>query len=209
MYPAQDLKNHPDVKVNDAKVGTETEVVAPAVTGFSAEAIDQQVVAATGTVVTVNYLRNTYKVTYNTNGGSYVASQVGKYGENKELYKIGSPATEDTRLLICGKEEHTHTYNGINYYGNYYGGDDGEIIFSTNNKKLDNILIIGESYDNAILKLLEEKFKTTISIDLRNYNHYMKKDFDFDYYVKKYKIDKVLFIGNVDFYTMSQFMINN
>lgn len=94
-------------------------------------------------------------------------------------------------------------------YGNYYGGDDGEIIFSTNNKKLDNILIVGESYDNAILKLLAEKFNTTISIDLRNYNHYMKKDFDFDYYVKKYKIDKVLFIGNVDFYTMSQFMINN
>ena len=25
----------------------------------------------------------------------------------------------------------------------------------------------------------------------------------------KYKIDKVLFIGSVDFYTMSQFMINN
>ena len=52
---AQDLENHPDVKVNDAKVGTETEVVAPAVTGFSAEANDQQVVAAKDTVETVKY----------------------------------------------------------------------------------------------------------------------------------------------------------
>lgn len=94
-------------------------------------------------------------------------------------------------------------------YGNFYGGDDGEIIFKNNDiLSNDNLLVIGESYDNAILKLLAEKFNTTISIDLRNYNYYMNKEFNFKYYKEKYNINKVLFIGNVDFYVMDEFMVN-
>lgn len=94
-------------------------------------------------------------------------------------------------------------------YGGFYGWDAGEIIFKNNSSQSkDNILIIGDSFDNAILKLLAEKFNTTISIDLRNYKYYMKKDFDFEFYKKKYNINKVLFIGNVDFYTNDEFIIN-
>ena len=92
-------------------------------------------------------------------------------------------------------------------YGEFYGGDDAEIIFDTGNSNKENILIIGESYDNAILKLIASHFNKTISIDLRNYEHYMDKEFNFDEYIKKYNIEKVLFIGNVDFYTMEEFMI--
>lgn len=93
-------------------------------------------------------------------------------------------------------------------YGNFYGWDDGEVIFKNNNSdSKDSLLIIGESYDNAILKLLAEKYYTTVSIDLRNYKYYMKKDFDFQYYKQKYNINKVLFIGNVDFYVMDEFMV--
>lgn len=93
-------------------------------------------------------------------------------------------------------------------YGGFYGGDDGEIIFNTNDESKENILIFGESYDNAILKLLAEKFNITVSIDLRNYEKGMNKEFLFNDYVKKYDIDKVLFIGNVDFYTLSDFLVN-
>lgn len=94
-------------------------------------------------------------------------------------------------------------------YGSFYGWDAGEIIFKNNSSQSkDNILIIGDSFDNAILKLLAEKFNTTISIDLRNYKYYMKKDFDFEFYKKKYNINKVLFIGNLDFYTSDEFIIN-
>lgn len=93
-------------------------------------------------------------------------------------------------------------------YGGFYGWDDGEIIFNTNDPNKENILIFGESYDNAILKLLAEKFNITVSIDLRNYKHGMNKEFSFSEYVKKYDIDKVLFIGNVDFYTLETFLIN-
>ena len=93
-------------------------------------------------------------------------------------------------------------------YGDFYGWDDGEIIFNTNDSSKENILIFGESYDNAILKLLAEKFNITISIDLRTYEREMNKEFKFSDYVKEYKIDKVLFIGNIDFYTLETFLVN-
>ena len=93
-------------------------------------------------------------------------------------------------------------------YADFYGGDYGEVIFKTDNTKAkENILVIGESFDNAILKLLASHFNTTISIDLRNYEHYMNKKFDFDQYIKDYNISKVLFIGNMYFYQMPEFLI--
>lgn len=121
----------------------------------------------------------------------------------------------DMKITINGKENdygQQKQYFEKNHpkdisYGKFYGWDDGEIIFDTNNESKDNIMIIGESYDNAILKLLAKHFNKTISIDLRNYKAQMGKDFNFEQYLKEYNIQKVLFIGNVDFYTMSEFMI--
>lgn len=92
-------------------------------------------------------------------------------------------------------------------YGTYYGGDHGEIIFDSGNADRENILIIGESYDNALLKLLASHFDTTYSIDLRNYEHFMGKLFDLDEYISERDIDKVLFIGNIDFYILNDFML--
>lgn len=91
-------------------------------------------------------------------------------------------------------------------YGGVYGGDNGEVIFDTG-KDGDNILILGNSYDNAILKLLASHFSKTYSIDLRNYEHTFGEKFDFDSYVREHDISKVLFIGDISFYTMSEFMI--
>ena len=91
-------------------------------------------------------------------------------------------------------------------YGDVYGGDNGEVIFDTG-KDGDNILIFGNSYDNAILKLLASHFSKTYSIDLRNYEHTFGEKFDFDSYVREHDISKVLFIGDISFYTMSEFMI--
>lgn len=108
-----------------------------------------------------------------------------------------------------GKQDEYFNKNEKNVtYGDFYGWDDGEIIFNTNDSSKENILIFGESYDNAILKLLAEKFNITISIDLRNYEREMNKEFKFSDYVKEYKIDKVLFIGNIDFYTLETFLVN-
>ena len=59
-------------------------------------------------------------------------------------------------------------------YGSFYGYDDGEIIFDNHDDSKDNILIVGESYDNALLKLLASHFNKTYSIDLRNYERESK-----------------------------------
>ncbi len=94
-------------------------------------------------------------------------------------------------------------------YGDFYGSDDGEIIFNTGKTDRDNILVIGESYDNAILKLLATHFNKTHSIDLRNYAHFKGRQFDFQQYVESNDIDKVLFIGNIDFYYLNTFELEN
>lgn len=91
-------------------------------------------------------------------------------------------------------------------YQEVYGGDMGEIVFDTG-KDGENLLVIGESYDNAVLKLLASHFSKTYSVDLRYYTPHTGKDFDFDEYVKTHDIDKVLLIGNVDYYILEDFMI--
>lgn len=94
-------------------------------------------------------------------------------------------------------------------YGAFYGGDNGEIIFDTHKIEKENILIIGESYDNAILKLLASSFNKTYSIDLRNYERTFGTQFRFSEYVKENQIDKVLLIGNVDYFVMDEFMLED
>ena len=92
-------------------------------------------------------------------------------------------------------------------YGFFYGDDSGEIIFDSGKENLDNILVIGESYDNAILDLLSAHFNKTHSIDLRNYAYSFGSDFNFSQYVELNDIDKVLFIGNIDFYILDSFSL--
>lgn len=93
-------------------------------------------------------------------------------------------------------------------YGDYYGTDSGEIVFSTSQPEKENLLVIGESYDNAILKLIACDFNNTHSIDLRNYSAYAGGDFDLDSYIKNNEIDKVLLIGNIDYFMGDTFNIS-
>lgn len=92
-------------------------------------------------------------------------------------------------------------------YGTIYGWDGGEIIFDTKQPEKENILIIGESYDNAILKLLASHFNKTFSIDLRNYEVSLGKPFDFTAYAAENDIDKVLLIGSMNYFTSDVFEI--
>lgn len=90
-------------------------------------------------------------------------------------------------------------------YGTFYGGDEGEIIFDTGRKDRPNILVFGDSFDNAILKLLAGHFNKTYSIDLRHYKDCLGKPFSIDEYMKMHKIDKVLFIGNYELFSQEPF----
>lgn len=90
-------------------------------------------------------------------------------------------------------------------YAEYYGADFGLVLFDYHNKEKDNLLIIGESYDNAINELIASNFNKTYNVDLRAYETDMKEKFNFVDFVKKNKISKVLLIGNVDYYTLKEF----
>jgi hypothetical protein len=91
-------------------------------------------------------------------------------------------------------------------YGQFYGWDDAEVVFDTGKTDRDNVLVIGNSYDNAILKLMATHFNRTHSIDLRHYERVKGSKFNFQEYMEQNDIDKVLFVGNVVFYASSDFV---
>ncbi|MGN1336992.1 MAG: hypothetical protein ACI4WW_00755 [Candidatus Coprovivens sp.] len=90
-------------------------------------------------------------------------------------------------------------------YGGYYGWDNAEIIFDYNQPKRENILLIGESYDNAIIELIGSHFNKTYSIDLRHYERTFGKKFNYTKYIKEHNIEKVILIGNIDYFTSETF----
>lgn len=92
-------------------------------------------------------------------------------------------------------------------YGMFYGGDEGEVIFDTGTAGRGNLLVLGESYDNAILKLLSESFDKTYSVDLRYYEAKMGQSFNFSQYLQEHNISKVLLIGNIDYFVMDEFSL--
>ena len=85
-------------------------------------------------------------------------------------------------------------------YGGWYGIDTGEVIFENDNKDGQNLLVVGDSYDNAVIELLSSHFNKLCAIDPRYIS-----DFNIKEYVKEHKIDKVLFIGCANFYFENQF----
>lgn len=92
-------------------------------------------------------------------------------------------------------------------YSGFYGNDYGEIIFDTGDSDNQNILIVGESFDNAVLKLIASHFNKTCSIDLRYYQNAMKKPFDIKSYIQEHQIDKVLLMGNVNYFSSADFIL--
>ena len=94
-------------------------------------------------------------------------------------------------------------------YSSFYGDDYGEIIFQTDKTGAGNLLVIGESFDNALLKLLASSFENTYSIDLRNYERENGKVFSFSDYCAAHGITDVLLIGNMDYFVLEDFRLED
>ena len=90
-------------------------------------------------------------------------------------------------------------------YGGFYGGDEGEVIFSTGTTDRGSLLVIGDSFDNAILKLLASHYDTLYSVDLRYYAHSMGQPFDLTAYTQAHGITNVLLLGNIDYFSQDTF----
>lgn len=93
-------------------------------------------------------------------------------------------------------------------YGVAYGEDIGCLVFDTESDR-ENILIIGESYDNAIVKLLASHYNETYSVDLRHYARITGSELDISEFAAARGIQKVLLIGSGSFFTSEDFMLVN
>ena len=93
-------------------------------------------------------------------------------------------------------------------YGTFYGDDAGEVIFHNAASQNGSIAVFGESYDNALLKLLASHFTDLYSIDLRNYEAQLGHAFSLQQYLIDHPdIDRILLIGNLDYYVLDSFNI--
>lgn len=92
-------------------------------------------------------------------------------------------------------------------YAAYYGFDEGEVIFDTGREDLENLLILGNSYDNALLRPLASHFGKTYAVDLRYFDTDLGREFDFAAYLREHAIDKVLLIGDNSYFSGDLFML--
>lgn len=86
------------------------------------------------------------------------------YVKNEISFQKYDNGSEDNRLYYTPKDNKT----SINY-GVYMGGDNEETVIKTNRDKLDNVLIFGDSYTNAVEPLIAQNFNETRILDLRYY----------------------------------------
>lgn len=144
--------------------------------------------------------------------GAAVGAGVDQFSDDLTVYTFNLP---ERSVIANGYALPSYTATPVKFedknqaisYAAYYGGDIGELIFSTGNESKENIIIIGESYDNAILELLAGHFNNVYSIDLRHYERTVGKKFVLSEYAEGKNISKVLLIGNSDFFTDDDFIM--
>ncbi len=105
---------------------------------------------------------------------TYIDGEEATYGKQNEYF-----------------QGHYTKLNYKNYYGDFYGSDYGEVIFDFRQPEKDNLLILSNSFVNAIAPLIASHFNQTYIVK-KNYKS--NGDFSLDRYIKIHDIDKVLFI---------------
>lgn len=139
--------------------------------------------------------------------GSKATGNYSAFSEPFIAYTYDLPLMDTTIDGVSGTYG-TRGYDGgpVNY-GAYYGPDAGEVIFCGGDETGGRLLILGESYDNAILELLAPEFEELYCVDLRYYENTMGERFDFDEYISANEVTRVLFIGNIDYFVSDAFQL--
>ena len=158
-------------------------------------------------------LEPTEEKTYNVNffGSFSRYSRFYNFKEKLSVYKYKIPYSFTTRINgVVRPYDYPNEYdNGtfkktraFNHYARYYGGDYSEVIYDFDNPKKDNLLIISNSFSNAVNKLIASHFNKTFVVDLRHY-----ENFNIENYLRIKKVDKVLILFNDSFLEVNDFML--
>ena len=84
-------------------------------------------------------------------------------------------------------------------YGSVFGVDCGELVFDTGEPGK-NLLMMGDSYDNAVVKPLAAGFAKTYCVDLCSYASELGRPFVMAEVLREHDIDTVLFVGGIDYF---------
>ena len=119
-----------------------------------------------------------------------------------DVYKNGEKVNNivDTKLLKNNNPKYIT-------YGAWYGNDYGLLEYDFKDANKYNLLIIGDSYDNAINELIASHFNKTYVVDLRHYKRSIEKEFNISNFIKNNEIDKILLIGSNNFFTSDVFLV--
>jgi len=131
-----------------------------------------------------------------------------EFGQNLTVYTFNLPefhtfidGVEKTYgnkdLYFNYTEDNKPNYSG--HYGVYYGEDYAEVIYDFNQPEKQNLLIVANSYSNAINDILASHFNKTYVLDFR---HEHDPNFDIDQYIIDNNIDILLFIADSAALTM-------
>ena len=84
-----------------------------------------------------------------------------------------------------------------NHYSYCYGGDYAQVEFQNKASQGGTLLVIANSYSNAVAPLLANHFTRTIFVDPRYYEDWAGSPFRLDAFCEKEGVDKVLYLADV------------
>ena len=87
-----------------------------------------------------------------------------------------------------------------NHYEGFYGGDEGLLELCTDDNSKENVIVFGNSFSNSIAMLIASHFNHSYFIDMRHYKDDMGQKLDLTASIKKWKISKIVLMGDPYFF---------
>lgn len=140
-------------------------------------------------------------------GTKGVGSRLPAFAEEAEVYFFDYP---ELGASYGGEELYRRGERTDFTYSNFYGGDEAEFCFDTGRPERENLLLLGDSMDNAVVKLLASHFNKTHSVDLRHYvDEAGNPGLNISEYIRQHDIDRVLVIGSDFLYADPTFAVRS
>ena len=90
-----------------------------------------------------------------------------------------------------------------NHYGEFYGGDWALVHLSTGDESKENLIVLSNSFSNAVTLPIASHFNNTYFVDLRHYKRTFHEKFSLSRAIKKWNVTKVLTLGDGAYFKSS------